>query len=75
MAHIKIQIVLDILMFCFYLPTWEVPRIIYGWVKRIRIERYFGKLATNRLILTQRKGLNIGEYLVDDRTWNGAGEF
>jgi hypothetical protein len=42
--------------------------------KRIWIERYFGKLATN-LILTQRKGLNIGEYLVDDRTWNGAGEF
>jgi hypothetical protein len=39
------------------------------------IERYFGKLATNRLLTTQRKGLNIGEYLVDDRTWNGAGEF
>jgi 5'(3')-deoxyribonucleotidase len=51
---------------------WEVPESFMD--KRIWIERYFGKLATNRLILTQRKGLNIGEYLVDDRTWNGAGE-
>jgi 5'-nucleotidase len=27
------------------------------------------------LILTHRKDLNIGDYLVDDRLRNGAGEF
>ena len=36
---------------------------------------YFGNKARKRLILTHRKDLNIGDFLVDDRTKNGAGEF
>lgn len=28
-----------------------------------------------RLILTHHKNLNKGDYLIDDRTKNGAGEF
>jgi 5'(3')-deoxyribonucleotidase len=43
--------------------------------KRIWLERYFGSLAEKRLILTHRKDLAIGDYLVDDTTRNGAGNF
>ncbi len=34
-----------------------------------------GNKARKKLILTHRKDLNIGDFLVDDRTKNGAGEF
>lgn len=54
-------------------PMWDIPESFMD--KRLWIEKYFGSLATNRLILSQRKNLNLGDYLVDDRTWNGAGEF
>ena len=40
------------------------------WVKR-----YLGQSAYKRLILSHNKHLNIGDYLIDDRTANGAGEF
>ena len=40
------------------------------WVKR-----YLGKSAYKRLIISQNKHLNIGDYLIDDRTANGAGQF
>ena len=40
------------------------------WVKR-----YMGKSAYKRLIISQNKHLNIGDYLIDDRTANGAGQF
>ena len=43
--------------------------------KRIWIEKYFGVKLKKRLILTHRKDLLIGDYLIDDRTKNGAGEF
>jgi len=54
-------------------PMWNVPNSFTG--KRIWLEAHFGKLAEKRLILTHRKDLAIGHYLVDDRTKNGAGEF
>ncbi|MDR2789675.1 MAG: hypothetical protein LBB59_01685 [Campylobacteraceae bacterium] len=41
-----------------------------SWVKK-----YFGENARKRLILTHRKDLNIGDYLIDDRTRNGADKF
>ncbi len=41
-----------------------------NWVKK-----YLGKLSYKRLILTHHKNLNYGDFLVDDRTKNGAGEF
>ena len=43
--------------------------------KRIWIEKYFGDKLRKRLILTHRKDLLIGDYLIDDRTANGAGDF
>lgn len=54
-------------------PMWIAPDSFTG--KRIWIEKYFGELAVKRLILSHRKDLNIGDYLIDDRTHNGAGEF
>jgi len=39
------------------------------------VQRYLGDAAYKRLILTHHKNLNRGEYLIDDRTKNGAGEF
>lgn len=43
--------------------------------KRIWIEKYFGDRLKKRIILTHRKDFLIGDYLIDDRTKNGAGEF
>lgn len=40
------------------------------WVKK-----YLQPNAYKRLILSHHKNLNIGDYLIDDRTKNGAGEF
>lgn len=52
---------------------WYVPHSFIG--KRIWIENHFGELGTKRLILTHRKDLNVGNYLIDDRTASGAGAF
>lgn len=54
-------------------PMWDVPHSFTG--KRIWIERHFGILGKKKLILSHRKDLNIGDFLVDDRTHNGAGAF
>lgn len=43
--------------------------------KRVWVDMYFGEAASKRLILTHRKDLQIGDYLVDDRLKHGAGEF
>ena len=54
-------------------PMWNVPMSFTG--KRIWIGEHFGQMAEMRLILTHRKDLAIGHYLVDDRLRNGAAEF
>ena len=43
--------------------------------KILWIEKYFGNSFRKKLILTHRKDLNIGDYLIDDRTSHGAGNF
>jgi len=43
--------------------------------KRFWIEDYFGNLFHKRMFITHRKDLLMGDYLIDDRTKNGAGEF
>lgn len=48
-------------------PPWSDK---LEWVKT-----YLGDIAYKRLILTHHKHLNIGDYLVDDRTNNGADRF
>jgi 5'(3')-deoxyribonucleotidase len=54
-------------------PMWEVPQSFMD--KRLWIMGRFGAWTKKRLILTHQKDLNIGDYLVDDRTANGAGNF
>ncbi len=43
--------------------------------KRYWVERYFGELFHKRIIITHRKDLLIGDYLIDDSKGNGANEF
>jgi 5'(3')-deoxyribonucleotidase len=52
---------------------WNVPQSYTE--KRLWIEKYFGESFRKRLILTHRKDLNFGHYLIDDRTSHGAGNF
>lgn len=51
---------------------WDNPR---SWMeKRLWVEENF-PLYKKRLILSHNKQLHIGDFLVDDRTTNGASEF
>ena len=50
------------------LCNFLVPQLL--WVKK-----YLGAPAYKRLILSHHKNLNAGEYLIDDRTKNGADRF
>ena len=43
--------------------------------KNLWVRNYLGELAYKRLILTHHKNLNLGDFLIDDRTANGAGLF
>jgi 5'-nucleotidase len=43
--------------------------------KRYWIEKYFGTYFHKQMIITHRKDLLIGDYLIDDRKVNGATEF
>lgn len=54
-------------------PMSSVPNSYSN--KAIWIKKHFGYLAVKRLILTHRKDLCIGHYLIDDRVKNGAGQF
>lgn len=43
--------------------------------KRLWIESHFKELFIKRMFITHHKNLLIGDYLIDDRTKNGAGDF
>ena len=43
--------------------------------KRYWIENHFGELFQKRLTITHHKDMLYGDYLIDDRTKNGAGGF
>lgn len=43
--------------------------------KRYWIERHFGRMFRKKMAITHLKHLLVGDYLIDDRTANGAGEF
>lgn len=43
--------------------------------KLLWVKRYLGDYAYKRLILSHNKHLNRGDFLIDDRTANGAGDF
>ena len=52
---------------------WNVPQSYTE--KRLWIEKHFGNAFRKRLILTHRKDLNMGHYLIDDRNSHGAVDF
>lgn len=54
-------------------PVHKVPESYRG--KRLWIKDKFGEWADKRLILTHRKDLCIGDYLIDDRLKNGSEMF
>jgi len=43
--------------------------------KRYWIEEHFGRMFRKRMVISHLKHLLVGDYLIDDRTANGAGEF
>ena len=52
---------------------WGMPK---SWThKRMWVSKHLGKHAYKKLILSNHKNLLSGDYLIDDRTANGAGEF
>jgi 5'(3')-deoxyribonucleotidase len=52
---------------------WENPS---AWsAKLLWVKRHLGAVAHKRLILTHHKHLVRGDFLVDDREKNGAGQF
>lgn len=52
---------------------WDVPESYTD--KRLWLEKYFGTSIRKLLIITHRKDLNRGDFLVDDRTRYGVDEF
>ena len=53
--------------------SWENPS---AWSdKLLWVKRHLGQAAYKRLVLTHHKNLNLGHFLVDDRTKNGADRF
>ena len=52
---------------------WDNPESASD--KRYWIENHFGDLFKKKMVITHLKNMLIGDYLIDDRTKNGAGEF
>ena len=70
-AYHKLNEVYD----CYILSTapWNNPS---AWIDKLHwVQKHLGEVAYKRLILTHNKNLNKGDYLIDDRIKNGAGEF
>lgn len=60
-------------MYVLSTSPWENPS---AWSDKLEwVKKYLGDTGYKRLILTHHKNLNIGDYLVDDRTKNGADRF
>jgi len=52
---------------------WNNPS---AWTdKLLWVKKYLGELGYKRLILSHNKNLNDGDFLIDDRTANGADKF
>lgn len=60
---------------CYILTTapWSHPEAMTE--KRLWVENNLGEYGFKRLMTSHRKDLHIGDYLIDDRFVNGAGEF
>jgi 5'(3')-deoxyribonucleotidase len=52
---------------------WKNPS---AWSdKLLWVQKHLGEVAKKKLILTHHKDLNVGDYLIDDRTKNGVDKF
>jgi 5'(3')-deoxyribonucleotidase len=52
---------------------WNNPT---AWSDKIKwVQKYLSRPAYKRLILSHHKNLNTGDFLIDDRTKNGADKF
>ena len=52
---------------------WDNPS---AWSDKLEwVKKFLGEKATKKLILSHRKDLSLGDYLIDDRWQNGAREF
>jgi 5'(3')-deoxyribonucleotidase len=59
-----------------YILSTAMWNNINAWSdKRHWVEKYLGKSANKKLILSHNKGLLKGEYLIDDRIANGVADF
>lgn len=54
-------------------PSWN--NVSCYTDKRLWVEKYLGKLAEKKLILTHNKGMHSGRALIDDRTKYGVENF
>ncbi len=54
-------------------PMWKVPESFTD--KRKWVERFLGKNAEKKLILSHNKGIVEGDYLIDDRIKHGVENF
>jgi 5'-nucleotidase len=60
-------------LFILTTASWDNPT---AWMhKRLWIEKHFGEIFYKKVIITHRKDLLMGDYLIDDRTANGACNF
>lgn len=53
--------------------SWGNPTALQD--KREWVEMHFGDIFYKRIVFTHHKNLLRGDYLIDDRTHNGAGAF
>lgn len=59
-----------------YILSTAMWNNINAWSdKREWVEKYLGKSANKKLILSHNKGLLKGKYLIDDRIANGVADF
>jgi len=52
---------------------WDNPSALNDKLNWIKL--YIGKLVRKKVIFSHNKNLSLGDYLIDDRTANGANEF
>lgn len=60
-------------MYILSTAPWNNPT---AWSDKVKwVQKYFGDVFYKRLIISHHKDLCKGDYLIDDRVKNGAGEF
>ncbi|MBO4499731.1 MAG: hypothetical protein J5732_05705 [Bacteroidaceae bacterium] len=60
-------------MYILSTAPWNNPT---AWSDKVKwVQKYFGDAFYKRLIISHHKDLCKGDYLIDDRVKNGAGEF